>query len=384
MSESLDRQKAALLDLIGPARTLPEWGALDVGDWQAIAAMAQQHRLEPWLHHRLRTAGSEWPVPADRAGRWKDAYRTASFCVLTAQAALVRLARAFGDADVPMVALKGARLAFFDYPEAALRPMRDIDLLVTPDDLPRALDAMEQAGCDVPADRERAIARALDGDKHLDPILLPDCQRYVELHHRIAEPGLPCIDTAAILASAKVEILAGAPIAFPGDAEMLGHQVLHAAYNHRFDCGPLALVDIAQMLTRSPIDAARFAAMANDGGWLAGARLVLALVDKVMGTTGLDIGQDQVPPEVLAEGERLLLQDFDQRAQVLLSSQTARDGVFPTLAARLKGGIKREHDEGFARWFISRAMRTVRQGSDARARSEAASGAIVARWLGQP
>ncbi|WP_144096689.1 nucleotidyltransferase family protein [Croceicoccus sediminis] len=383
MTGDLDRQKSVLLSLIGPARTLSpaDWEALDDADWQAILAMARQHRLEPWLHHRLRSAGAGWPVPAPVSAEWKEAYRNASFGALTAQAALTRLARAFAEADVPMVALKGARLAFFDYPEAALRPMRDIDLLVAAEDLPRAVEAMANAGCDVPADRAGAITRALDGDKHLDPILLPDCERYVELHHRIAEPGLPCIETEAILSGAKVSQLGGTKIAFPGDEDMLGHQILHAAYNHRFDCGPLALVDIAQMLSRTRIDAARFAAMAEAGGWLAGARLVIALVDKVMGETSLHIGQEQVPADVLSEAERLLLQDFDQRAQVVLASQSARQGLFATLAARLKQGLARQHDEGLPRWLFSRALRTVRQGSNARSRSEAASGAVVARWL---
>lgn len=383
MTSDLDRQKSILLSLVGPARILAreDLAALDDGDWQTIAAMARQHRLEPWLHHRLRTAGSEWPVPAPLAAQWKEVYRNASFGALTAQAALTRLARAFADAEVAMVALKGARLAFFDYPEAALRPMRDIDLLVAPEDLPRALDAMAKAGCDVPADRTGAIAKALDGDKHLDPILLPDCERFVELHHRIAEPGLPCIDTAKILAGAKVERLGGTAIAFPDDRDMLGHQVLHAVYNHRFDCGPLALVDISQMLARTRIDADHFVATAQDGGWLSGARLVIALIDSVMGRTSLDIGQEQVPAEVLAQAERLLLQDFDQRAQVALASQSARQGIFATLALRLKQGLAREHDGGLPRWLASRALRTLRQGGNARSRSEAASGAMVARWL---
>lgn len=380
MTLSLAAHKDVLLGLIGPARA-PTNVSLAPEDWAAIDAMAAQHRLQPWLHHRLSSGALTAPVPAEVAIGWREAHRAATFGALTAQAALVRLHAALETAEVPMVALKGSRLAFFDYPAAALRPMRDIDVLVAPERLADALDALADAGFPVPADRAAAVARALDGDKHLDPILVPGCDRYVEVHHRIAEPGLPCIDTAKMLAEARTDTLGGAAIAFPSTTHMLGHLVLHAVYNHRFDCGPLALVDIVMLLHSDPVDPVRFADEATAGGWLGGARLVVALVERVMGATGLDIGQDSVPASVVAAGEALLLQDFDQREQVLLASQMARTGAAATLVSRLRKGLAAPSEEGRLHWLSSRAMRTIRQARDPRSREEAGSGATVARWL---
>jgi len=259
--------------------------------------------------------------------------------------------------------------------------MRDLDILVAPDDLPRALDAMAAAGCTIPADRDAAISRALDGDKHLDPIFLPACERNVELHHRIADPSLPCIATEAILADARMARIADVDVAFPSPEHMLGHLVLHAVYNHRFDCGPLALVDIAMMARRETVDARSFAALAESGGWLAGAQLLLALVESHFGPIGIPIGQDEVPDAIRRESELLILQDFEQRAQVKLASETARDGLGATLAKRLKRGLSSPRGECRLTWLASRATRTIRQGSDPRARSEASAGAAVSRWL---
>lgn len=380
MTLSLAEHKNVLLGLIGPARAPPRID-LAQGDWAAIDAMAAQHRLQPWLHHRLSSGALAVAVPTEVADGWREAHRGATFGALTAQAALIRLHDALAAAKVPMAALKGSRLAFFDYPAAALRPMRDIDVLVAPERLADALDALALAGFPIPADRAAAVARALDGDKHLDPIAVPGCDRYVEVHHRIAESGLPCIDTATILAEARTDTLGGAPIAFPSPTHMLGHLVLHAVYNHRFDCGPLALVDIAMLLHGEPVDAERFVKQATGGGWLGGARLVVALVERVMGATGLDIGQDTVPAAIVAAGEALLLQDFDQREQVLLASQMAKAGAAATLAARLRKGLAASSDEGRLRWLSRRAIRTIRQASDPRSREEAGSGATVARWL---
>lgn len=389
MSLDLAARKRILLAVAGPGTADPDAAAFAVldqggrnkGNWLAIDAMAAQHRLHPWLHHRRRTAGESWPVPETIADGWQSAYRNGAIGALTAQAALLRLARAFADDGVPLVALKGAWLAFFAYPEAALRPMRDLDILVAADDLPRALDAMARAGCAVPEDREAAIARALDGDKHVAPIMLPDCDRAIELHHRIAEPGLPCIATEAILADARTAMLGERAIGFPSPEHMLGHLVLHAAYNHRFDCGPLALIDIAMLARAESIDATAFRALAEAGGWLPGAQLVLALVDRHMGPTGLAIGQNAVPDAIMANSETLVLQDFGTRAQVKLASEGAREGLGRTLAARLQRGLARPQEGGRMRWLASRAARTIRQGSDSRARAEASAGAALAEWL---
>ncbi|AKM08950.1 nucleotidyltransferase domain-containing protein [Croceicoccus naphthovorans] len=384
MTLTLSQRKQVLLAMLGPASGGPPAdliAQMDEGDWLAVDGMASQHRLGPWLHHRLKRHGDGGPVPEPIAERWRAAYRDGAFGALTAQAALVRLAAAFADTGVPMVSLKGGQLAFFAYPEPALRPMRDLDILVSPDDLMPALNAMAAAGCTVPTDREAAVARALNGDKHLDPIALPDCDRYIELHHRIAEPGLPCIDTVAILGKARSAMIGGQAVPYPSPEHMLGHLVLHAAYNHRFDCGPLALVDIAVLAGSETFDLPAFVALARDGGWLHGAQLLLALVEKHVAQTGIDIGQADVPETILAEAETLILQDFDQRAQVLLATQGARDGMAATVLGRLKKGLGTRPEEGRLRWIASRTARTLRQGSDARSVEEAAAGARLARWL---
>ncbi|WP_066559624.1 nucleotidyltransferase domain-containing protein [Croceicoccus bisphenolivorans] len=383
MTLDLAARKRALLDMVGPERAARPNGPKAAGeeDWAEIDAMAAQHRLQPWLHDRFRNGGIAIPVPQPVSDGWKNAYRHAALGALTAQAALVRLSTAMQAHSVPMVALKGSRLAFFDYREAALRPMRDIDILVAPEDLPAALDALAGIGCDIPQDRTGAIARALESDKHLAPIAVPGCDRFVEVHHRIADPGLPCIATDAIIAASRTDSLGGATVAFPSPEHMLGHLVLHAVYNHRFDCGPLALVDIAMLLGRETIDAARFAEQAQAGGWLPGARLVLALVERVMGPTGFDIGQAAVPRDIIANAEMLLLQDFDQREQVVLASQSARSGLAATVLGRLRKGLAQRPDGGRLRWISTRTARTIRQARDPRSRGEANSGAAVARWL---
>ncbi|MHC4217797.1 MAG: nucleotidyltransferase family protein [Planctomycetota bacterium] len=60
---------------------------------------------------------------------------------------LDRIACAFNEADVPLMALKGAALNLALYEGPDERPMTDLDLLVRPADVRIAQAAIEQAGC---------------------------------------------------------------------------------------------------------------------------------------------------------------------------------------------------------------------------------------------
>jgi len=54
--------------------------------------------------------------------------------------------RAFHQAHIPLILLKGPVLAYTAYPEPHLRTYHDIDALIQPHDLPRARDLLEQQG----------------------------------------------------------------------------------------------------------------------------------------------------------------------------------------------------------------------------------------------
>ncbi len=114
-----------LLDLIaeapGPA---PD---LSPTDWDALDALAAEHRLQPLLHSHRR---ADPAVPERLRAVWKAAHREAGLIAMTQRADLldtVALLRAEG---IEPVAMKGAWLAWHAYPQPTLRPMRDLDLLV--------------------------------------------------------------------------------------------------------------------------------------------------------------------------------------------------------------------------------------------------------------
>jgi hypothetical protein len=111
-------------------------------DWNSVFKMLLQHRLAPLLHWRLMHVLKNFSVPDNLRQKLARHYRTATIKSLAWQSELLRLHTIFSTAGIEYAALKGAYLAFHVYPHPALRPMRDLDILVASDDAMRAYNLL--------------------------------------------------------------------------------------------------------------------------------------------------------------------------------------------------------------------------------------------------
>jgi hypothetical protein len=136
-------------------------------------------------------------------------------------------------AGVEVVALKGAVLAFFHYPDPALRPMGDLDLLLTdPRDLARATKALGGAGwralLDTP--RHRVFARP---DERVARPAAEDADNpiRVEIHTSFRLPVLGRVYDASkeLRARAESRDLGGTRVNVAAGSALLTHLLFHAA-----------------------------------------------------------------------------------------------------------------------------------------------------------
>jgi hypothetical protein len=116
----------------GPAHSL---GAAEL-DWDELRRIANRHSIIPMLWRFV--SGNQSAVPesfleAVRADFLGNALRNLA---LTRE--LVRIAGAFDNADIPMIALKGPALALDACGSLSRRQFVDLDILIRPIDLPRA------------------------------------------------------------------------------------------------------------------------------------------------------------------------------------------------------------------------------------------------------
>jgi len=112
--------------------------------WDELPKQAELHGMGPLLWHHLRRAKISLPIEMQRTltglylrhRGWNQAHTET----------LLDVSSRFEAAGIRALVLKGLALAHEYYPDPALRPATDIDLLLNTDDVLPALDLLKEAG----------------------------------------------------------------------------------------------------------------------------------------------------------------------------------------------------------------------------------------------
>ena len=277
--------------------------------WQALLARGREHRFLPLLAHALRECGLWGALPADVAQQLKMAGQHHTRRALLAQRAMVQLHDILHENGIDHVFLKGAYLAQFAYPQPGLRPMRDIDVVIKPNDLPAAHDLLITMGYTSPADVDGMVAAFIAQAKHLPGLRTPDGTVSVELHAHVDAPGGPLAGLDAF-ASPIHRPLAGRMLPFMGLQDMLVHLCVHAASFHSFNNGPLVVSDIGYLLRQPGLDLQAVAARAAELGVARPVALTLALSENCWPSRRNDLPTCEVAvPDTLVANARTMCMD---------------------------------------------------------------------------
>lgn len=101
-----------------------------VDDWDGLARAAEANALAPLLYAALKQLELTDQAPSPVIERLRIEYLRADTANWAALRELGERADAFARARIPAVVLKGGALATTLYPDPALRPMSDLDLLI--------------------------------------------------------------------------------------------------------------------------------------------------------------------------------------------------------------------------------------------------------------
>src|SRR5450432_2812442 len=118
---------------------LPASSPVDDGTWKALLVWAQAHNLVGQLWHAALDVAQL--TPQQRAAL-DDAYEEAALPALAIEASTLEAHRLLSNAGIEWRALKGFATSHLLYADPAQRSSRDIDILVHPEDLSRALGAL--------------------------------------------------------------------------------------------------------------------------------------------------------------------------------------------------------------------------------------------------
>jgi Uncharacterised nucleotidyltransferase len=355
LSKERDALKHLLLDMISTSRPVSTSliAALSEDDWQVIISMAGQHRLGPILHHHSQTRGRDWPLPESIREQWAAAFRRSAMRSLLIRQGLFKLHALLDKAAIPYAALKGAWLSLHAYSHPALRPMRDIDILVASEHAQQTYQMLQNAGYVQQPDNVTPLEFSLENYKHLVGLSCPVSQRNIEVHTRLMGelPNGELDDTIADtnkLLNRRIQLNSnGEAISFLSPTDTLLHLIVHSAYDHHFNNGPLIMNDIATMLETHEINWDLFWRMADNGGYTRGCELVFAMTKIYHDQIKVPLRSDKVslPSLDIAVSTALLtLMDFDEyHAMSFRRELLGNHGARKKIALLLRKAIPERH-----------------------------------------
>ena len=135
-------------------------------DWERLYVLANRHRLTPFLYRTLRDIPA---VPDSFLSTLRQECQAIATDTLLKLHEYKRVTALLTDHGIEHIAFKGIYLAEHSYPESSLRPIGDMDILVSEKDLYKAVRILAPDGYQV-------------GDKYRSYLRLPEGVMLDELH----------------------------------------------------------------------------------------------------------------------------------------------------------------------------------------------------------
>ncbi|MPZ64383.1 MAG: hypothetical protein GEU83_02255 [Pseudonocardiaceae bacterium] len=129
--------------LPGASRAFPR-EPLDDGAWASVLPAARAHRVTGLL--RATIDGGALPVTETQAQQARSAHRSGMVRALSLERELIAVVDLLAESAIETRVLKGSAVAHLDYQQPALRSFIDLDILVRPVDIDRAVRVLVAAG----------------------------------------------------------------------------------------------------------------------------------------------------------------------------------------------------------------------------------------------
>jgi hypothetical protein len=250
-------------------------------NWNTIVSQAQRHGVMPLVAWRLKALEPGIRLPQELGRALQESLVMSAARNLRLFHELGILLQELKEAGLPVIALKGVHLASLIYPDIALRPMIDADLLLRKEHLPQA-DAIARSLGYSPY-RRYHLAQEVRRHHHL-PLYTKAGSLALELHWGLAPPTSSLkIDVEGLWSRAEAAQIAGAPLQVLSQEDLLLHLCLHLCRSQFFP-GLRGLCDIAQVLSldgKRP-DWEQLEGRAEEWGVLQCVRLVLWLANELL------------------------------------------------------------------------------------------------------
>lgn len=217
-------------------------------NWTRLIELAERHRLLPQLYKSIKDISLA--IPIDIPAALKEKYFAQTEHVIRLASEGVKISMLFNQQGIRNILLKGPFLSEQIYGDVALRPSRDIDILVLPESLELVHELLLKEGYKmVYPDFTLSKRQKRFYQKHKNQFAFrnPQSGILIEVHWRLfSQTSLLPIPIDKVFAESQEQILAGKSIRVLSSKHNFEFLCLHGSIHQWFRL--LWLKDIAQIL----------------------------------------------------------------------------------------------------------------------------------------
>ncbi|TSA11708.1 MAG: hypothetical protein D4R74_12655 [Betaproteobacteria bacterium] len=352
----------ALLGFLRAAPAAASASAADLtpGVWQETLELALHHGVASLLHRALESRGALPGLAQPVRAALEHQRRATALDNLRNYGQFRRVARALRGHGIAVIALKGLHLAELVYRDISLRPMADLDILVSRSQVEQTVGALHELDFGHAQNLAGEAGAMLDIKCNIG-FAPRDVDIWLEVHWSLDEPP-------ARFAAVLEDIWRSAVPARVGDADtlvmspefLLLHVCAHLACNHTFAFSLRALCDIAEIARKySALDWAAVVDHGRRNDWCRGVAAALRLASDHLGAAVparvlTALGADALDPRMLAEAMQHLLSCVDLPGELVTAPNL--------LALHDQRGPAQKLAAIWARVFVPRAELALRYG----------------------
>ena len=202
--------------------------------WAQLVALSERHRMLPLLYKNLKGDFEGFSIPPS----FKEKYSIQTQQTLRLATEAVRISSILNNERIPNIVLKGPLMGQQLYGDLAIRPSRDIDIMVTPDNMAACHRVFLREGYKlIYPDFELSPRQWNYYQRHKNQIAYRHLQSgtMVELHWRIfSQESLFPVTLDQIFAERDELIIAGKSISLLSKAHCFEFLCLHGAIHQWF------------------------------------------------------------------------------------------------------------------------------------------------------
>ena len=215
-------------------------------NFERIVSIISSNRIEHFVLNKLKLSSRFSKLPKFFSEQLEKNYLKKSIPTLKIIEKIFLLSNKLQEFNLEHVFLKG--IALHDQNKIYMRPMRDIDILVHPEDLTPIVKLAESLDFKFKNKNNESIENFINNSSFYDlPFMTDDNGVFLEIHFRITINSDNCSLKDNIFESKRLIKSHGNDIYVPCPNSLFTHLVYHSSLKGNFNVGLIALVDLLQL-----------------------------------------------------------------------------------------------------------------------------------------